>query len=294
MLVLILASLETITRFGFRRLSGMESRIATDHSNALTIRRGLPPSSTMLLVGNSLLLNGLDPDRFRAAMEPKVKPVRFVIEGTAYLEWYYGLRRLFDEGSRPDRVVLCMSMHQLLGNSTRGDYSAFYLFQTRDLLSVGRDTGLDLTGISSLFFSRYSLFYAGRTGLRNYILNTIDPAYAKVLKDIASGQADSLSDAQVLAGAPQRLIRLRMLCAQYNASFDFLLPPGFGTGSGGLVEAGRRTGTSVLIPVPQNSWKSDMFLPDNYHLNQKGAVRFTESLISAFSRAGLTESSPAP
>ena len=279
MLLLLLAGLEAATRFGFQQISRVESRVHTDHLAALAIRQGGPSKPTILLLGNSLLLEGIDYDGLRRVMEPRATPVRFVVEQTMYLDWYYGIRRLFSDGARPDRVVLCLNLSQLLANSFLGDYSAFYLIRTQDLASAGREAGFDLTGISDLFFARYSLFYAGRSSLRNFALNSVIPAYGKVLHEFAIKPGRDFSDAEVLARAGPRLNSLRMLCSQYNVHFDFLLPPGFGNGGQGLIEAGRRTGASVLVPVPQNIWKPGLY-QDSFHLNREGAVQFTRLLAS--------------
>jgi hypothetical protein len=279
MLVVLLGVLEAATRVGFKRISHIESRTYSDYQAALAIRPGGPSHPSILLLGNSLLLEGLDYDGIRKAMESRAQPVRFVVEQTMYLDWYYGIRRLFSEGARPDRVVLCLDLHQLLSNSILGEYSAFYLMRTQDLARAGKEAGLDLTGISGLLFARYSMFYAGRNNFRNFALNRADPAYLNILHGLANTPGQPLSDAQVLAAAAPRLSKLRALCIQHNVEFDFLLPPGFEDGSEGLVEAGRSTGTSVLVPVAQRSWKPDMFR-DDFHLNHEGAILFSKLLTS--------------
>jgi hypothetical protein len=280
MVAILLAGLEAAARFGFSRISRIESRISSDYRAALAARRGGPSHPTILLLGNSLLLAAMDYGALRRAMEPRATPVRFVIEQTKYLDWYYGVKRLLSDGARPDRVVLCLSPTQLLANTIRGEYSAFYLIRTQDLASAGREAGLDLTGISGLFFARYSIFYAGRNNFRNFALNNLDPAYGRVLHGIVDAPGRSPTDAEVFAGAAPRLSGLRMLCAQYNVRFDLLLPPLLGPGSQGLIEAGRESGASVLAPVRPNSWKPDMF-QDGFHVNQAGATLFTGLLAES-------------
>lgn len=283
MLVCLLAALEGATRFGFTRISRIESRTHTDYLAALATRRGGSSHPTILLLGNSLLLEGLDYDGIRQALESRATPVRFVVEQTTYLDWYYGIQRLLSDGARPDRVVLCLNLHQLLANTIRSEYSAFYLFRTQDLISVGKEAGFDTTKISGLFFARYSMFYAGRNDFRNFALNKVDPAYLNIVHELANAPGPPDTAAEVLAVAVPRLNRLRTLCSRYNVDFDFLLPPGFEEGSAGLMEAGRETGTSVLVPVPQNSWKTDRYR-DNFHLNQEGAAEFTRLLAAQLLR----------
>jgi hypothetical protein len=275
MLSILLVSLEAVTRLAFARLSHIEARIATDYRAALTTRPGGQARPTILLLGNSLLLEGLDYPGIRRAMAP-ANPVRFVVESTSYLDWYYGIRRLLSSGARPDRIVLCLNLSQLFMSRLRGDYSAYYLIRTPDLARAGREAGIDLTGISSLFFARYSLFYAGRNNLRSFVLHTVDAPYADAIHALTVVSGGDFTDHDAL-GAATRLDQLRALCAQYKVEFSFLLPPGFGHGSQGLMEAGRKANTPVLIPVAQNSWDSSRYT-DNLHLNPAGAVEFTKLL----------------
>src|SRR5271168_369303 len=100
--VLLLCAFEAATRVGFTRVSAIESRTYTEYRGALAVRG----SKSVLLLGNSLLLEGVDLDRLRALLQPEMTPRRFVIEQTNFPDWYYGIRRLLAEGSRPDRIVL--------------------------------------------------------------------------------------------------------------------------------------------------------------------------------------------
>ena len=276
----LLACLEGATRFGFTRISRIESRIHGEYARALAVRPGTPARPTILLLGNSLLLNGVDYESLQRTLAPRATAVRFVIESTAFLDWYYGIRRLLAEGALPDRIVLCLNVSQLLSSSIRGEYSAFYLIRTQDIAEAGRAAGFDLTRLSGLFLARYSLFYAGRSNFRNFALNAVDRSYADVLHDFITEPGPDFSDSEVLIQAAPRLNSLRELCAQYNIRFDFLLPPGFGHSEAGLMEAGKRVGASVLVPVPENSWGPNKYR-DGFHLNQEGAAEFATLLAAA-------------
>ena len=279
MLVVLFALIEVTAQFGFKRISHIESRTEADHQAALAVRPGGPAKPSILLLGNSLLLEGMDYDAMRRDLEPRATPVRFVVEQTAYLDWYYGIRRLLSDGARPDRIVLCLNLDQLLENNIRGEYSAYFLIRTQDLVSAGRDAGYDRTRISGLFFGRYSMFYAGRNNLRNFALNTVAPGYGEFLHNVTIAKARQLTDAEVLAAAVPRLRKLRALCDQNDILFDFLLPPGFEHGVRGLLDAGKTSGTSVLAPVPQYAWNAK-FYRDGFHLNHEGAERFTQVLAA--------------
>jgi hypothetical protein len=272
-LAVFCAALEGITRFGFSHISRIEARIASEHKAALAIRRSSRP--TVLLVGNSLMLEGIDYSRLREELAPGAFVVRFPIEQTQYLDWYYGLRRLFSEGSQPDMVVLCMSAEHLITSRIRGDYSAYYLFRLADIPQIRREIDYDLTKTSSLVLARFSLFYAGRSPLRNFVLVRTDPSYAAMLQRLAAPQAHFPPDREMERIAETRLTDLRTLCAAHDAQFAFLLAPGFGPGEAQLVLAGTRSQTDVMNPVHLNDWGRDRFR-DGFHLNADGARSFTD------------------
>lgn len=277
---ILLACLEGATRFGYTRISRIESRTHSEYLRALAVRPGAPAGPTILLLGNSLLLEGVDFESLQRTLAPRATAVRFVIESTDYLDWYYGIRRLLAEGARPDRIVLCLNAGQLLSGSIRGEYSAFYLIRTQDIVEAGRASGFDLTQLSGLFLARYSLFYAGKSNLRNFALNAVDRPYGDVLHGFVTAPGPDFSYSQILNRAAPRLNTLRELCARYNIRFDFLLPPGSGHSQAALVEAGKQAGASVLVPVPENSWGSNKYR-DGFHLNQEGAAEFTPLLAAA-------------
>lgn len=282
-IALLLCGFEVVTRLGFLRISRIESRTSKDYSAALALRRS-DSMPSVLLLGNSLLLEGLDVDRLRTALRNDAVPARFVIEQTSWADWYFGIRRLLAEGSRPNRIVLCLSVPQLIGDSLRGEYSAFYLIRTDDLLQAGKNSGYDLTKISGLFLARYSLFYAELNNFRNFILNRAEPGYAESLRRFNQARLPPISDAQVLATATRHFELMQSVCAPYRMRCDILVPPGFSPpGIQGLIEAGNRTGTTILVPAPPDSWGIEMFR-DGYHLNSAGAERFTDALAAALSR----------
>src|ERR1700745_58427 len=95
-------ALEVITRLKFTRISRVQRRIENDKGAALSLEASTGNgSTTVLLVGNSLLVQGIDPDKLRQEMAPRYYSVVFGVENTQYTDWYFGLRSLFAQGSRP-------------------------------------------------------------------------------------------------------------------------------------------------------------------------------------------------
>ena len=277
----LLLSVELSTRFGFRLVSRIEGRIATQHAGALALR----PASTqipgqhqrpsVLLVGNSLLLEAVD-DSLEGRMADQADIHRFVIEQTYFNDWYYGIRRLLAEGSKPDYLVLCLGPGHWVSDNIRGDYSSYYLFQTSDIHSVARDAGYSLTRESNLFFARYSMFYAGRAGLRNFVLHSSSPGYAEILRELTNGHVVNPppSDAAPkIAARMQSLSRLggplpRLAVVMAPTFLDYEKELALGAAQAGL---------PLLIPVHAGEWPQDMF-SDGFHLSSAGAKRFTPIL----------------
>jgi hypothetical protein len=277
--------LEALTRFGFAHVSRIEARIANDHAAVLAMRKSDEPS--VLLLGNSLMLEDIDYARLRDSLHGQAYAVRLPIEETEYIDWFYGLRRLFDEGSQPDMVVFCMGAEHLISSRIRGDYSVYYLFRFWDIPQIRRDIGYDLTKTSGLELSRFSLFYAGRNNLRNFVLFHTAPAYTEMLQRIATRPAHVPSDQEIERIAESRLAALRTLCSSHSAQFAFLLPPGFGPGEAPLVRAGTRSRTDVMVPVHLNALSRDKF-KDGLHLNASGARTFTDK-VSALLKSRLED-----
>ena len=274
-LMLLCLSLEVVTRAGFRHISRIESRIASQYNTASALRR-TPGKQTILFLGNSLPLEGIDIPQLRTAMGNHTLCVPFFIEQTQYLDWYFGMRRLFQGGSKPDVVVLSMNIYHLMSPAIRGDYSAFYLFRTADIPEIGRETQSNLTTTSGLLLSHFSLFYAGRTPLRNFLLTRVDRPYSDLLHELSTHPASSAAAGTAEEILTRRLREVRTLSESYGIRFVFLLPPGFGSESA-LTSSAERAGAPVLIPIHLNRLDRDKFR-DGFHLNEAGSAIFTRRL----------------
>ena len=78
-----------------------------EYQAAIHLRK-TPGSKTkhILILGNSLVGQGIDFGALQQTLPPDWKAHRFWIYNTYYTDWYFGLRRLFAEGSRPDVVAI--------------------------------------------------------------------------------------------------------------------------------------------------------------------------------------------
>ncbi len=274
----VFGSAEFAARVLFPRFSHIQRRVVGDQQEVISLGPAAQHGpATVLVVGNSLLLYGLNYPRFTAALSPEIRPVRYAIENTNYLDWYYGLKGLFADGVRPSQVVVCLNLGQTLDRGILGDYSARHLFHGRDLLAVGQDAGLDNTKTSSLFFAHWSAFYADRVHIRNYILNISDPSYADVMNSLARVPPSFPPDDQAIQESRLRLRAIMKLCREYHVDFVFVVPPALKRRDELLARAGSLENVAVDIPVPLESLGPEYFL-DGFHLNEKGAQVFTDAL----------------
>jgi hypothetical protein len=279
--VFVISSAELMARYAFPHISHIEGRIRSDEQQVWSIRRPSPASSpVVLIVGNSLLLRGLNYSKIRSEMAPHLQVVRFGIENTEYLDWYYGLHHLFTSGVRPSTVLLCLSMGQMVSTKTLGDYSARHLFGVPELLPVAHEAGMDATRTSGLMLAHWSSFYASRATIRNFILNRTAPGYAGAMHTLADSIREPLpSDEKLISNARARASAIHKLCQQYNAELVILVPPSLGTKNNLLVSAAHLEQVNVDNPLPTGSLGPEFFRPDRTHLNEKGAEVFTKAVI---------------
>src|SRR5437773_7527962 len=116
-----LGALELAARLLLPHLSQAQHRSAADYGVARSLPRRWPDgSASVLIVGNSLLVDGIDRVDLQRRM-PGYHIALYPVEGTTYLDWYFGLRRLFSEGARPSLVILAVSVRHVLSDSTNGE-----------------------------------------------------------------------------------------------------------------------------------------------------------------------------
>ena len=136
----LLALTEAVSVLSFDRTSKVQRRELSERRTLLGVRD--PEASEdphVAVLGNSLMLEGVDVSLLRAKIEPIYIPVPYFVLGTNYYDWFFGLKRLFAEGMRPRYVLLGLSPNQLAAPGVKGDYSARYLFQQSDLIDVVRE-----------------------------------------------------------------------------------------------------------------------------------------------------------
>jgi len=279
-------ALEVMTRAEFIRISSIQRRIHDDQTVAIHLR---PTESdgreTVLLTGNSLLLLGVDSSKLRHEMLPGYLVHVLPIENTQYVDWYFGTRRLFAEGSRPAFLVLCLSPRQLIAGGTAGEYFAHYMMRGRDVLLVKKEAGLSMTMTSDFFFAHLSSWLGSRSEIRNWLLEELMPNIENLTLYLPEKAVPMPpSDIVIREGLP-RLQAMQQLCTNHGTQFVFLIPPSLEPDQNAAIisAAAARIGITVLLPYQGGELPADDFR-DGFHLNPRGAALFTERLGPALAR----------
>ncbi len=283
---LVLVALECGYSYSLK-WSGTNRRVSRQYADAVQSRPARPGEPvSVVMVGNSLLLDGVDVDRLQQLTAESLRVYPLFLEGTAYLDWFYGLRRLFRRGASPEVVIVGLGMDGLLDNAVRQEYAPRLLFGAPDVLAVSSEAGLDRTVTSSLLLAHWSAFWDMRHVIRVQILTHAVPYFERLyLSDLWS----DLKAKRVVPVGPEgeavavaRLQRLRDLCERQGARLLILVPP---TPSlPGVVRqltlVASRAGVEALMPVNPATLPARFFRPDEIHVNEDGAAMFTAALAS--------------
>jgi hypothetical protein len=256
------------------------SRVSQQYDQAIKVRRagsGAPP--TVLMVGNSLLLHGIQLDRLRSLTSSRMQTYPIFLEATGFNDWLYGLRRLFREGAKPDVVVVGVGVNYFLSNSIRPDYTPMLFFDGKDTLALASDLHLDRTATSNLWLAHVSTFWDTRTAIRMQVLNHFVPHLEELFAFLSP--RPSIPDGREFEEiAIPRLQRLQELCRANGVKLILLVPPTLSSESAvrEMASAARKVGVEVSVPIDPVTLSARFYQPDGMHLNREGAVLFTSAL----------------
>ena len=260
--------------------SATYSRISRQYDEALRTRpggSGEPPS--VLMVGNSLLLHGIELNRLNALTSSRMHLSPIFLEATGYYDWFYALQGLFRQGARPQVVVVGVGVNYFLENGVRQDYAPKLFFNTRDTFSVASDLNLDRTATSNLVLAHASTFWDTRSPIRMQILSRAIPH----LEDLFSlvNQSPAIPEGgEFTQVAVPRLQKLRELCEAHGAKLILLVPPTLSSENAvtEMVDAAHVAGVDVSVPIDPAALSAKYYQRDGMHLNSDGAVLFTSAL----------------
>jgi hypothetical protein len=239
---------------------------------------------TVLLAGNSLLLEGVQLDRLHENLAPDYEVSRLGIEQTHYLDWYFGLRRLLEEGSRPSLIVLSLATDQLASRFTLGESFARRQMSARDFPLAIQESKLDRTTASTYLFAHWSNWLADKGVIRQRVLILLVPNFRELAARIADHGPHVNDPAVLLAMAQQRLPELRDLTQTYGVKIVLLIPPTqHEDQSRQIQELGEQMGVPVWVLSPPGEFPRTLYR-DGFHLNAEGSEIFTSRLAQQIRR----------
>ena len=98
----IILGMELAARHLVPVVSWNTRRFHEECSDVMEIRRNSKTADPgILLLGNSLTYTDIDLGTLNNALEPAGQVHRWAVDNTNYLDWYYGLRRIFRAGATP-------------------------------------------------------------------------------------------------------------------------------------------------------------------------------------------------
>jgi hypothetical protein len=292
----LIVGFELSSRYLLKHDSETYARVSQQCAEAVKIRPSPPGEpASVLMVGNSLLMDGVDTERLKELTSGQMNIYPIFLEATAYYDWLYGLQRLFREGARPQVVVLGVGVNSFIGNTVRQDYAPMMLFDLRDSLGVAADLKMDHTAISNLLLAHSSVFWDTRSVLRTQILRHTIPHYGEFVSLLKPQPAIPLAPLfQNIAAS--RLQKLRDLCAKHGAKLIILVPPTPSSEDAvrQMLIASHDAGVDTLVPIDPAALSADYYQPDELHLNSAGAALFTTALAEFLPQTIVHDSSAAP
>jgi hypothetical protein len=275
-------TVEAAARVGLDRASKIQRRMVQEYRQAVAIGQDQAPGRHLLVVGNSLLDEGVQFDRLRDSLAGRYDVRRYMVEQTVYFDWLYGLHRLYREGARPDVVVVMLGTGHWLSPGIRGDYSAQYMMSAADLPRVARDVGLHPTQATGLAFASMSKFWGARVEMRTFVLGHLMPTLGQFMNASSAVDRRPMVDADIAPVLSARIERMRELTDAYGSQLVLLVPPVLDPADGApaLMAAAAQHDVPVLRPVASGSFGPQLYR-DGFHLNDTGAALFTDRLIPA-------------
>lgn len=276
---ILLILLEAYSVYTVKRYSVSYARVSRQYTEALTARPAAPGEATsVLMVGNSLLLYGVDVEKLRERTAATMRVYPIFLEGTGYYDWFYALGRLFRQGAKPQVVVVGLEANTSFQNAV-WEESPMMLFDAVDVLNVASDLGLDRTTTSNLLLSHVSTFWEMRSFFRRRFLRAIVPDFESLFPYVRAGMSGP-EGPEFEEMVTSRLRALNELCESHGARLILLIPPTLSSERAAhqMVIAADRIGVQALLPIDPAELTAKFYAPDTVHLNPEGTARFTSVL----------------
>jgi len=279
---ILVIAFEILADYVVKHNSGTYVRVSHQYAEAVKVRPSKPGEpASVLMMGNSLLMQGVDVDRLQDLTSSRMRIYPILLEATSYYDWLYGLRRQFRLGARPQVVIVGVGAYNFLENSVRQEYSPMMLFDLRDVLGVASDLRLDRTATSNLLLAHSSTFWDMRSVIRTQILHRAVPHLEDLFLLVNSKRSIPLPP-ESEAIAISRLQTLRELCEAHKAKLIILVLPVPSSESAVrlVAMASTKARVNALVPIDPATLSARFYSGDAIHLNSEGEALFTSALAT--------------
>lgn len=271
---------------------GANTTVRAQTKDAIQLASTAGTPHTVLIVGNSLVLHGIDEQALDSSLGPGYEAKKETIVGSGYQDWLYGVPSLLDRGSHPSVIVLGFSPAQLVMDRPPIARTTRMVWTARNLERYTMNAHVGLTAATNLILQHFSAFFALRDQLRQDSRKLLVPGYAAMSHDFFDGAPLKPNPTADITIAASRLAALDSACAARGVHFVFLLMPTRAIDDAAIepmmVEAGKRAGVPVLVPISNRELPAADQL-DGYHLNAAGAVVFSERTAAALRSLSAVE-----
>lgn len=272
--------LEVGTRYGLPLINSNMRRFHNELAAATRMGQNTETNqASILFLGNSLTLSDIDLGSMQVELGSRNSVVRWAVDDTNYLDWLFGLKRVFRAGGRPRVVVVGGKSGHFLAAHVRDHYFAHYILDWPDLFTAVGRTRADANTTGGMIIAKVSAFYGSRDELYKRVVTLVLPRFrylASILNktDVSAGAS---VDPQVYAA--ERLGEMKALCEAHGARLILWLPPTPGADRNAqvILEAGRRLDVPVLVPIGEGQIPRSEYV-DGFHLGPAGARTTTVAL----------------
>jgi hypothetical protein len=233
--------------------------------------------NSVLIVGNSLVQDGVLANVVGAALGGSHHVQRYAVAQTTFWDWRYALEGIVKSDSTPKTVLLLMSPEHFMIAAGRPDYSALRLIRTQELRAYINVLDLHPTEQSRILFSHFSAYFGFRNELRKNVIGRIVPGVPELMLALNAGAKRTVTINQERISA--RLTELNELMRTHGKRLLVGSPP-LPSRQETLLElcqAAAVANVECLVPDNLAAFAASDFR-DGFHLGPEGAKKYSRLL----------------
>jgi len=278
--LVVFGCVEAGSRYGVPLINSNTRRFYAERAAASRLgQNGGASQVSILFLGNSITHSDIDLPGMQAGLGNDARVVCWAVDDTNYLDWLFGLKRIFRSGARPDYVIVGGRSRHFLAPHVRGNFFAHYMLDWPDLLDAARRIKANANAICSMLIAQGSAFYGSREEIYKRLVTWMIPRFAHLAAVLNRAGVSDAASAAMPPSPGDRIWEMKELCAIHGARLILWIPPGQSRdrNAQAMVEAGRELDVPVLVPIVEGQIPSKDYA-DGFHLGPAGARMLTSAL----------------